>query len=107
MSDDILYKIAEFAGLARGFQSAHGAHVETPVESIAAVLTSLGYDVSSTAARETTFEQLSTTAKAIIDPTIVLSAGRQALIPVDAKDGEIIWRLTLEDGTSSEGRAAA
>ena len=105
MTDESLYKIAGLAGLARGFRSAQGTYVETPLDSISAVLVALGYDVSSSVARATTLAALHAASKGIVATTVVVSADQHALVRVNAQGDEISWRLTLEDGTTREGRA--
>ena len=106
MSDDTLQLIAAHAGLQRGFRNAHGVHVDTPPHAIQAVLQRLGYDVASEAARADTLVQLGSIAQRLIPATIVVEADAAGVVPVNASDGTVTWRATLEEGTSREGRCA-
>ena len=105
MSDDVLHRIAALAGLERGFRSAHGTPVDSPPHAIAAVLKALGHDVSSDNARARTLAALESKTKAMVEATIVIGADRLTHIRARG-DGDVSWRLTLEDGTVRDGRGA-
>ncbi len=116
MSDDALHRIAALAGLERGFQSAHGAYVDSPDHAIVAVLRNLGYDVEGEAARRDTLARLERS-RPMLRPTIAVAADAAVAIPLDGpthgevksgevKSGEVNWHLTLEDGTVRDGRSA-
>ncbi len=105
MSDDALHRIAALAGLERGFRSAHGTHVDSPDHAIVAVLRSLGYDVASEAARRDTLERLERT-QPLLRPTIAIAADADVTVPLDQQvRGDITWHVTLEDGTTRDGRS--
>ena len=105
MNDSDLYDIAARAGLERGFRSAHGEHVDTPPHAIAAVLQSLGYDVSSDAKRAETLAVLKGDEKTLVDPTVPVEAGHTSVVPVNVQGGDLAWTITLEDGGTREGRS--
>ena len=64
----------------------------------------LGYDVTTDAAMTATLDRLDAGAKSLIGATIVVDAGAAAHVPLNAGDGEVTWRIDLEDGSSREGR---
>ena len=105
MNDNLLYDIAAHAGVQRGFRDARGQHVDSPPHAIAAILTALGHDVASDAARERTLAELQATAKSPAGGDQRRpEADAPARIALDGL-GEIGWRLTLEDGSVREGHA--
>ena len=107
MSDDTLFEIAARVGLQRGFRNAHGQHVDSPSNAIAAVLQALGYDVSSQSAREKTLTALGASARRALPATNVVAPDAPEPIAIDADAGDLEWRLALEDGTVREGRSSA
>ena len=105
MNDEFLYKIAASVGIERGFRDARGQHVESQPHAIAAIAQSLGYDVSSDKARAATLSAIEGS-KSIVAGTIPVEAQATAYIPVNIGDGQVAWTITLEDGTTREGKAA-
>ncbi len=103
MTDDVLHRIAARAGLARGFTDVHGGQVETAPHVMETVLRSLGYDISSEAARAATLAQLEADDARLLAATLTVEAGVSATVPVAGAGGAVAWRLTLEDGTVREG----
>ena len=105
MSEDSLHRIAALAGLQRTYRNAQGQHTESPDHAIAAVLQSLGYDVSSAEGRDATLATLLSETRALVDSTIVVAADADAAVRLNgAIDGEAMWRIVLEDGACLEGR---
>lgn len=106
MSNDVLFEIAERAGVQRGFTDARGERVESPVDSIATVLGCFGYDVSSDAKRQETLARLRGDDDRLVAATIPVEAGEHVVVPVRAEAGEFEWRLCLENGTERQGRSS-
>ena len=106
MSDQTLAEIAARAGVERGFKDAHGTWVDSPAASVATVLQSLGYDVSSEEHRNATLARLREYDERLIAGTIPVEAGQRVLLPVKASGGNIEWQVTLEDGTQRGARCA-
>ena len=104
MTDDQLYRIAALAGVERGYKSAHGEHVDSPPHVIAAILNSLGYDVSSDAQRDAAIATLEEGARRVLPRIAVLRVGEPVSLPLKG-DGPLEWHLTLEDGSVREGSA--
>ncbi len=104
MNDDQLYRIAALAGLERGFKNARGEHVDAPPHAIAAVLRSLGYDVSSDAERDAAVATLEDAGRRPLPRIAAVRAGEPVSLPIKA-DGPVQWRLTFEDGSVREGSA--
>ena len=102
MNDDNLYEIASRVGVERSYRNAHGAHTDSPPEAIAAVLQALGYDVSSDAARERAIAALRSAAKRPLPAASVVAPDAPEPIEIGA-DGDVDWRLVLEDGSVREG----
>ena len=107
MSDVTLHSIAALCGVQRGFRNALGAHVDSPPHAIAAILQALGYDVSSDTAQERTLKGLRSVTHGAVAATNVVIAEAPATVRVTTIAGEVAWRLTLEDGMTREGHAAA
>jgi (1->4)-alpha-D-glucan 1-alpha-D-glucosylmutase len=104
MSDDLVYQIAARVGVQRGYRDARGQHAESPLRAIAAVLQSLGYDVSSDSARAETIAGLQSRASALVAGSVPLTAGRPVRLPINA-DGEVAWSIIMETGGRREGKS--
>ena len=102
MNEHILFEIASRVGVERSYRNAHGEHTDSPPQAVAAVLQALGYDVSSDAARERTLAALQTAAKRPLPAASVVAPEAPEPIEIGA-DGDIDWRLVLEDGSVREG----
>jgi (1->4)-alpha-D-glucan 1-alpha-D-glucosylmutase len=106
MNDDLLYEIASRVGAERGYRNAHGTHTDSSPEAIAAVVQALGYDVSSDSARAQTLENLRAAHRRVLPTTSVVLPENPEPIEIGF-DGDVEWRLLLEDGTVREGLSHA
>ena len=103
--NDDLHRLANLAGVARHYRDAYGKEVESPVEGLRAVLGSLGYEVETDRQIADSVAWTIREHAKLVRATVPVEAGRDSSVPLaDISDGEVEWRLTLEDGTTREGR---
>lgn len=108
MSDmtEVLRRLAAHAGIEPGYTSAYGERIDSPAEAVAAVLTALGYDVGSDAAAAETLARHEAAGRPLLAPAISVTADHHVRVPISLGEGEVVWRLTREDGSIREGRSA-
>lgn len=112
MSGDALDRLAAACGVGDGYRDAWGEWRDVPRETRAAILSSMGHDVSSPAATEASLQAFEESSwREPVPPLVVAVAGHGAArIPVVVPagiDGAIAWSITLEEGGTICGDAAA
>ncbi len=103
---ELLWRLAERAGVARTYRDAFGVGFDPGEESVRAVLSGLGFGVETRAQIEESLARLDQLRSTLIPPTIPCVANRKNSIRLAGLPGEtVIWRVTLEWGKTSEGIA--
>lgn len=109
MSDpDTLQRLACAFGIAGRYTDAFGNEVTTTPETMRALLAAFGLDAATPGATRDSLERLERRNLALLSPIIVGDAGQAIAVPLRTASAidSLVWRLTGEDGTQHEGRAA-
>ena len=102
---DDLDRLAELAGVSRRYRDAYGKEVESPIEGVRAVLASLGYDVDTDKALAGSVAWATEDRRKLVRASVPIEAGRDSSVALfGIGDGEVEWQVTLEDGSTREGR---
>ncbi len=103
---DLLWRLAEKAGVARTYRDAFGVGSDPGEESIRAVLAGLGFAVETQSELEESLARLDRWRGTLIAPVIPCLAGQTTRVPVINPSNETLtWRLTYESGKTLEGVA--
>jgi 4-alpha-glucanotransferase len=111
MTGDALDRLAAACGVEPRYRDAWGRWRDVPRETRAAILSSMGHDVSSPAAAAASLRLCEEAAwRDTAPPVAIATAGRGAAqvplaVPADA-GGTIRWSVKLEDGGTVEGEAS-
>ena len=101
---DLLWRLAEQAGVARTYRDAFGVGSDPGEESIRAILAGLGFAVETRGELEDFLARLETFRSALIPPVIPCLAGERTRVAIaNPPDAILTWRVTLESGKISEG----
>ncbi|WP_020173820.1 4-alpha-glucanotransferase [Methyloferula stellata] len=103
---DLLWRLAEQAGVARTYRDAFGVGFDPGEEGVRAVLAGLGFAVETQSDLEDSIARLEVFRSALIARVIPCEAGERTRVAVvNPPDAILSWRVTLETGKTSEGLA--
>jgi (1->4)-alpha-D-glucan 1-alpha-D-glucosylmutase len=102
--DETIRALAAEAGIQLSYQDALGHYAQTPVESLRAVLSAMGFDVGGVEAANASLDGVRGNADHI-PPLVVADAGGEVAIPVGAHPEDVPWTIVHEDGSIGAGRA--
>gem|GEM_PF-25848 len=104
---DLLWHLAERAGVARTYRDAFGVGSDPGEESVRAILTGIGFAVETPAQIAESLERIAQRQTALIASVIPCLSGEIQRVPLfNAPDEAVTWRVTFESGKTSEGVAA-
>jgi (1->4)-alpha-D-glucan 1-alpha-D-glucosylmutase len=105
-ADDALHRLAALAGVARDYRDAYGRMMPTSDDTLRAVLGGLGLPAATGGDVAASTERLSAQRRALIAPLLPAAADAPLRLAIsDPPSGELVWRLTLEDGAARGGRS--
>ncbi|WP_430910239.1 malto-oligosyltrehalose synthase [Methylobacterium sp. sgz302541] len=99
-----LERLADLVGVADGYTDAFGQPVETSLETRRGLLDALGFAVGSEEEIARSLATVEAQRRGLVPPLIPVEARRGVKVPVRARDGALVWRLTDERGATREGR---
>jgi starch synthase (maltosyl-transferring) len=104
---ELLWCLAERAGVSRTYRDAFGVGTDPGEESIRAVLAGLGFGVETRAHLEESLARLNEFRATLVASVIPCVAGEKILVRLaNAPDEPVAWRITLEWGKNLEGMAS-
>jgi (1->4)-alpha-D-glucan 1-alpha-D-glucosylmutase len=106
--DDLVDRLADLLGIARGYSDYFGNPVTSPIEARRAILGDFGLPAETEALARESLARVEALRHGLVPRLIPVEAGRTAHIPLRGGDGADAaeWRLVDEAGAAQEGRAS-
>jgi (1->4)-alpha-D-glucan 1-alpha-D-glucosylmutase len=104
--DDLIDRLADLVGIARGYTDYFGNPVASPIEARRAILADFGLPTATEALARESLERAEELRHGLLPRLIPVEAGRTATIPLRGSGDSAVWRLVDEGGALREGRAS-
>src|SRR5918993_2594678 len=104
--DDLIDRLADLVGIARGYTDYFGNPVASPIEARRAILAECGLPTGTEALARESLARAEELRHGLVPRLIPVEAGRPATIPLRDSGDSAVWRLVDEGGALREGRAS-
>ncbi|WP_018263124.1 malto-oligosyltrehalose synthase [Methylobacterium sp. WSM2598] len=106
VSEDVVARLADLAGVAASYTDAFGQRVETPLEVRCGVLAAMGLPCGTEEEARASLARVEALRRGLVPPLLPVEARRASRVPVRARGGgSLTWRLVDERGSARDGRA--
>ncbi len=108
VTEDVVARLADEAGIAADYTDAFGQRVETPLSVRQGLLAALGLPAGTEEEARASLARIHALRHGLVPPLVPVEAGRAARVPVraEARSGTLSWRIVDERGTARDGRVA-
>ena len=105
VSEELVARLSDAAGLAADYVDAFGQRVETPLPVRAGMLAALGLPAGTEAEAQDSLARVTALRHNLVPPLIPVEARRAARVPLRGEAGTLNWHLVEERGGVRDGRA--
>ncbi|KMO28747.1 hypothetical protein VQ03_29840, partial [Methylobacterium tarhaniae] len=108
VTEDVVARLADEAGIAADYTDAFGQRVETPLAVRQGLLAALGLPAGTEEEAQASLNRIRSLRHGLVPPLVPVEARRAARVPVRPGDasGTVSWRVVDERGTARDGRVA-
>ncbi len=108
VTEDVVARLADEAGIAADYTDAFGQRVETPLSVRRGLLAALGLPAGTEEEARASLGRIHALRHGLVPPLVPVEARRAARVPVrpEGGSGTLSWRVTDERGTARDGRVA-
>lgn len=108
VTEDVVARLADEAGIAADYTDAFGQRVETPLSVRQGLLAALGLPAGSEDEARASLARIRSLRQGLVPPLVPVEARRAVRVKVraEASSGTLSWRIVDERGTARDGRVA-